>query len=118
MHSLVPTETEFAGYHMDKLELIEAVHRRTGCERSDIREVVTAVFDAIGKSLADGDSVVVRGFGSFCVKQQSGRASVDIRTGRARWNKQSISPLFRPSKRLKSEVRQRWGATFQPGSAR
>lgn len=99
---------------MDKLDLIDAVSRQTGCQRSDVRKVINALFDTVGKSLAEGDSIVVRGFGSFCVKHQHGRATLDIRTGKARWNEQSISPSFRPSKRLKSTVRLRWGATFKP----
>ena len=52
---------------MRKQDLIRAVARRTSKPESQVAPVVSAVFDVIEETLADGDEVAISGFGSFRV---------------------------------------------------
>ena len=72
---------------MRKLEIINKVSSQTGIDKSDVQETVEAVLITIKEALKNGDSVYIRGFGTFSNKK---RAKNEVE------NKQSlyINPKF------------------------
>ena len=52
-----------------KRELVSKVSDETGLTQQVVLDVVQRTIDAIGEALADGDTVVVRRFGAFHVKE-------------------------------------------------
>ena len=61
---------------MTKADLIAILGKRTGIEREVVSAVVEAFMDQVKTSLAQGEDVHMRGFGSFVVKhrgQKTGR---------------------------------------------
>ena len=53
---------------IEKPELVSLVSQRTGQEARTVDEVVDAFLDEIYQALKRGDSVSLRGFGSFYVR--------------------------------------------------
>jgi nucleoid DNA-binding protein len=48
-----------------RVTMAEAVANRTDIDRDDVLEVVDAWLDELASTLADGQRVVIRGFGTF-----------------------------------------------------
>ena len=53
---------------MNKSQLIERIAKEEGITIKNAANVVNVVFDSMADSLAKGDRVEIRGFGSFKVK--------------------------------------------------
>ena len=68
---------------MRKLELINKVSRATGIDRQDVDEIVEATIHTIKKVLIKGDSVFIRGFGSFVNKKRAKKTARNISTNTA-----------------------------------
>ena len=89
---------------MRKQDLIRAVANQTSKPESQVGPIITAVFDIIEETLADGDEVAISGFGSFRVVTRPER------TGRNPQTRQEIkigprrSPAFRAGASLKRAV--------------
>jgi integration host factor subunit beta len=67
---------------MVKSELVEQLAARSGdLDGTDIDRAVCVVLQAIGKALANGQRVELRGFGSFYVKERPARMGRNPRTG-------------------------------------
>lgn len=89
---------------MNKAEMTDRLAARTGLGRSVAREAVDGVFAVIGKALADGEDVRIRGFGTFGARSRPARTRRNPRTGEAVWLPASTSPTFKVGKMLKDAV--------------
>ncbi|MBA2278586.1 MAG: HU family DNA-binding protein [Chloroflexia bacterium] len=89
---------------MRKQELVRSVADATGQSEAQASKSVSAVFDAIQNSLADGDEVTVSGFGSFRVVERSARQGRNPQTGASMTIAARKSPVFRPGTQLKRAV--------------
>ncbi len=89
---------------MNKTDLIAAVSARTGMTKKDAEKAVSATFDAITASLAQGDKVQVAGFGCFEVKERQARVGRNPRTNEACEIPASKTPAFKAGKLLKETV--------------
>ena len=54
----------------------------TGLSKVKAEEVVDTIFDAVKESLARGESVTLRRFGSFSVREKNARMGRNPKTGR------------------------------------
>lgn len=89
---------------MTKTDLIDALSKATGLTRRETTAVVDSLFDTMTDSLAKGDSVEVRGFGSFVTKKRAARVARNPKTGATVDVPPRVVPVFRPSKALKDTV--------------
>lgn len=64
-----------------KSEIVEQVAERTSLRKSDVAKVLDEALSEIRSSLHKGESVSLRGFGSFKVTQHEGRKGRNPRTG-------------------------------------
>jgi integration host factor subunit alpha len=87
-----------------RADLSEAVYQEVGLSRNESSELVESVLSIIADSLADGENVKISSFGSFTVRQKTGRMGRNPKTG----EEVPIGPrrvlVFRPSQVLKSVV--------------
>ena len=85
---------------MIKQDLIQRVVERTGLVRTKAEAAVDAIFEAMKKSLVEGDRIELRGFGVFTVKPRKTGVGRNPRTGA----EVSIAPgkavRFKPGKEL------------------
>ena len=60
---------------MNKNELVEAIALSTEITKTDVDKVVTALTEVIAEELEKGDSVSLKGFGTFEVRNRSERTA-------------------------------------------
>jgi integration host factor subunit beta len=94
---------------MTKSELIQLVAQRTGVTRAQAELVVKCVFTSMAESLAAGDGIEVRGFGSFSVREYDGYTGVNPRTHQPVKVAPKRLPFFRVGKELRERVNARAG---------
>lgn len=95
---------------MTKSELIQLVAQRTGVTRAQAELVVKCVFASMAESLAAGEGVEVRGFGSFSVREYGGYTGVNPRTHQPVAVESKRLPFFRVGKELRERVNARAGS--------
>ncbi|MBN2243373.1 MAG: HU family DNA-binding protein [Acidobacteria bacterium] len=88
---------------MNKDEISRRVYEaHGGMAYADAREVVDRILDAIKNRLANGERVVLSGFGSFTVQRRKDKKGVNPQTGRSIIIPGRNTVKFKPSKYLKS----------------
>ncbi len=90
---------------MTKSELIEMVVQAHGSLNAKASElVVNTVFDSIEEALKAGDKVEIRGFGSFTVRERTGREARNPKSGEVVRIPSKRAPFFKTGKELKERV--------------
>lgn len=91
---------------MTKAQLVEQVADAIGpgVTKRDCALVVDGFLNAVKLALAQGDSIELRGFGSFRVREQKARTARNPRTGEAVRVPARSVPTFKPSKALRERV--------------
>jgi DNA-binding protein HU-beta len=89
---------------MNKGELIESVAAAADLSRAEATRAVDAVVNSVTRSLSNGDTVSLVGFGTFTVKNRAARTGRNPRTGEAIQISASKVPGFKAGKALKDAV--------------
>ena len=66
---------------MTKIDIIGLLSGNTGLSRGKSEEAVDAIIDAVRESLARGETVILRRFGSFSVRRKNARVGRNPKTG-------------------------------------
>lgn len=66
---------------MNKKELITAIAAHTGESQKVVAAVLDGFQDVVGDTLANNESVILMGFGSFVPKQRAARTGRNPQTG-------------------------------------
>ena len=83
---------------MTKAEIVAEIAAKTGVEKGAVQTVVENFMEVVKSSMAKGNNVYLRGFGSFIIKTRAEK------TGRDMSKKVSITipahkiPAFKPAK--------------------
>ena len=83
---------------MTKAEVIAEITDKTGIEKNDVTATVEAFFQVIKESLAEGENIYVRGFGSFVNKKRARKVARNISKNTAMIIDEHYIPSFKPSK--------------------
>lgn len=83
---------------MTKAEVISEISEKTGIDKSDVTVTVEAFFNIIKKSMAEGNNIYVRGFGSFVNKKRKKKIARNISKNTAIVIDEHFIPSFKPSK--------------------
>ena len=90
---------------MTRSDLIAALASRfTHLTAKDAEIVVKEILDAIGNSLAHGDRVEIRGFGSFVVRDYESYTGRNPKTGMNITVSPKRLPFFKVGKELRDKV--------------
>jgi nucleoid DNA-binding protein len=89
---------------VNKNDLIAHVAETTGSSKSDATAAVDAVLDGIAGQLANGNSVVLAGFGTFETRDRAARTGRNPQTGESIDIAASTSAAFKPAAALKRAV--------------
>jgi len=90
---------------MTKQGLTESIVNKVGCSKADADRALDAILETITKSLTDGDSVTITGFGTFSARARAARAGVNPKTGEKIQIPAMTVPKFKAGKGLKEAVR-------------
>ncbi|SMC44238.1 HU family DNA-binding protein [Pedobacter africanus] len=94
---------------MTKAEIVEQIAGKTGIERADVLEIVERFFKVVKESVTAGETIYIRGFGSFEPKKRAAKTARNISTNTLVNVPAHVAPKFKPApefvKRVKENVR-------------
>lgn len=89
---------------MTKAEVCNEISRTTGLDKNAVLDVVEKFMDVVKDSLAHGENVYLRGFGSFIVKTRAEKTARNISKNTALIIPEHKIPAFKPANTFKDEV--------------
>lgn len=90
---------------MTKAEIVNKIASNTGIEKSQVQAVVQAFMTSVKESLAQGEPVYLRGFGSFIVKRRAQKTARNITANTTMVIPAHNVPAFKPSKSFVAEIK-------------
>ncbi len=91
---------------MTKADIVNEISRSTGIERANVLETVEKFMEIVKDSLANGENVYLRGFGSFIIKKRSEKTARNISQNTTIIIPEHNIPAFKPSKVFMAQVKQ------------
>ncbi|MFQ3214829.1 MAG: DNA-binding protein HU-beta [Marivirga sp.] len=83
---------------MTKADVISEISEQTGIDKADVTATVEAFFTVVKDSMAEGENIYVRGFGSFVNKKRARKIARNISKNTAIVIEEHFVPSFKPSK--------------------
>lgn len=85
--------------------MVTAISEKTGVPKVDVLVTLEAFFTAVKGSLAGGDNVYIRGFGSFIIKRRKKKVGRHIKKNESINIPEHFIPAFKPAKVFLEQVR-------------
>ena len=89
---------------MNKSELIEALAQDINVPHREAAAITNTVIDTMTEALANGESIEIRGFGSFVIKEYESYEGRNPKTGKKIKVKPKKLPFFKVGKDLREQV--------------
>ena len=89
---------------MNKSDLVDDVAKRSNVTKRQVDAVISATLDSIMESVAQGDKVILVGFGSFERRNRKAREGRNPKTGDKMDIPETIVPAFSAGKFFKQMV--------------
>ncbi|GHD48164.1 integration host factor subunit beta [Marinobacter persicus] len=90
---------------MTKSELVELIaSKQTQLSVKDVELSVKSIIEHMSQSLADGQRIEIRGFGSFSLHYREARVGRNPKTGESVQLPAKYVPHFKPGKELREQV--------------
>lgn len=86
--------------------MVAAISEKTGVPKVDVLVTLETFFQEVKNSLAEGENVYVRGFGSFVVKKRAKKIGRHIKKNIAIEIPEHYIPAFKPSKVFLERVKE------------
>lgn len=83
---------------MRKADLVTAIAEKTGVAKVDVLVTLESFFTEVKDTLAHGDNVYIRGFGSFVIKKRAKKVGRHIKKNVAIEIPEHFIPSFKPAK--------------------
>ena len=83
---------------MTKAEIVNQVAQSTGVQKDQVLAAVDGFMEAVKDSLAKGEPVYLRGFGSFIIKHRAEKAARNITKNTTLTIPAHNIPSFKPAK--------------------
>ncbi|AFK03378.1 histone family protein DNA-binding protein [Emticicia oligotrophica DSM 17448] len=90
---------------MTKAEVIVAIADKTGVDKASVSTTIESFFEIVKDTLAKGDAVYVRGFGSFVNKHRAAKKARNISAKTTVMVPAHSVPGFKPSKEFTEQVK-------------
>lgn len=91
---------------MRKADLVAAIAEKTGVQKVDVLVTLESFFKEVKGSLAQGENVYVRGFGSFVIKKRAQKVGRHIKENKAIVIPEHYIPAFKPAKVFVEQVKE------------
>lgn len=90
---------------MTKADIVNEISKNTGIDKHSVLASVESFMDIVKESLAKGDNVYLRGFGSFVVKKRAQKTARNISKNTTIIIPEHNIPSFKPAKTFLSQVK-------------
>ncbi len=89
---------------MNKSELIEALSQDIDLPHREAAAITNTIIETMTEALSNGDSIEIRGFGSFVIKQYGSYEGRNPKTGQKIKVRPKKLPFFKVGKDLREQV--------------
>lgn len=90
---------------MTKSDVVTSIADKTGIDKADVQITLEAFFSVVKDSMASGENIYVRGFGSFVNKKRAAKVARNISKNTAIMIQEHYVPSFKPSKVFVEKVK-------------
>ncbi|MBQ0079959.1 MAG: integration host factor subunit beta [Alistipes sp.] len=90
---------------MTKADIVASIAKKTGLDKAQIQVVAEIFMDEIETSLASGENVYLRGFGSFILKKRAEKVARNISKKTTIVIPEHNIPAFKPSKAFSAKIK-------------
>ena len=90
---------------MTKADIVADIAQKTGLDKTSVLTVVEAFMESVKGSLAGGEPVYLRGFGSFIIKHRAEKAARNITKNTTMTIPAHDIPAFKPAKVFVASVK-------------
>lgn len=90
---------------MRKADLINQIFEKTGIPKVDVLVILETMFKEVKDTLAQGENIYIRGFGSFITKKRAAKVGRNIKKNVAVDIPEHYIPAFKPAKEFVQEVK-------------
>jgi DNA-binding protein HU-beta len=90
---------------MTKADIVSEIAKSTGIDKASVLETLEKFMETVKDSLANGENVYLRGFGSFIVKTRSQKTARNISQNTTLIVPEHDIPAFKPAKVFMEQVR-------------
>jgi DNA-binding protein HU-beta len=90
---------------MRKSDLVAAISEKTGVPKVDVLVALESFFSEVKDTLANGENVYIRGFGSFVIKKRAQKVGRHIKKNKSIVIPEHYIPSFKPAKIFVEQVK-------------
>jgi DNA-binding protein HU-beta len=90
---------------MRKADLVASIAEKTGVPKVDVLVSIENFFSEVKSTLAAGENVYIRGFGSFVIKKRAKKIGRHIKKNKAIEIPEHFIPAFKPAKTFTEQVK-------------
>ena len=90
--------------NMNKNDLVKKTAEKANITNREAKKIVEATINSIGESLARGESVSIKGFGTFKIKERSLKRIRHLHTKEMITVPSARVPAFKPGKKMKDNI--------------
>ena len=90
---------------MRKADLINKISEKTGIPKVDVLVTLETMFKEIKSTLAGGENLYIRGFGSFIIKKRAAKIGRNIKKNVAVNIPEHFIPAFKPAREFVQEIK-------------
>jgi DNA-binding protein HU-beta len=91
---------------MRKSDLVAAISEKTGVPKVDVLVALESFFSEVKETLAGGENVYIRGFGSFVIKKRAQKVGRHIKKNKSIVIPEHYIPSFKPAKVFVEQVKE------------
>ncbi len=92
---------------MTKADIVNEISRSTGIEKNTVLQTIEKFMDVMKDTMADGNNVYLRGFGSFIIKTRKAKTARNISKNTTILIPEHKIPAFKPSKVFLEQVKEK-----------
>jgi DNA-binding protein HU-beta len=90
---------------MKKADLINLISEKTGVPKVDVLVSLESFFANVKETMANGENIYIRGFGSFIVKKRAAKVGRNIKKNTSVFIPEHFIPAFKPAKEFVEQVK-------------
>ena len=90
---------------MTKADIVNEIAKSTGVEKVQVQAIVEAFMDSVKGAMIKGETVYLRGFGSFIIKKRATKVARNISKNTTITIPAHNIPAFKPAKSFTAKIK-------------
>lgn len=90
---------------MTKADIVSEIAKSTGIDKTTVANVIEGVMNSVKGTIASGENVCLRGFGTFLVKERAEKPARNISKNTTIIIPAHKTPAFKPAKEFRTAIK-------------